>query len=378
MNSIMFPILKNAIRFFLLLPLGLGQLLAFGQDSILPSGKGQKLFINVTGHYGFIIAHNPNMEYLIKQHIAAGEMDFIVQTNGEKKWERTYKNPEKGFGVFFADFGNPEQLGQGVSIFPFINFPLNPNRKFKLYIRSSDGIGYITKPYNRIENHKNNIIGSHVNAFVNLRLNTVFYPAKKIRMETGIGLTHFSNGSYAKPNLGINLATVSLGISFQKQEISARKKFSDTSAYKKYTLTLIAAAGPNETSPPNGNKYAGYMFSASGWKQSSAKSKFGIGLEAFYEFSNIEDAKRDTSFDTSKPLNNLQVGLKFGYELVIGKISLPLEQGVYLFSKTTLDGRIYHRIGIRYHINKHLIINYTLKTQWATAENLEFGIGYRF
>ncbi len=346
--------------------------------SPLDSLPVKKLFIDFTGHYGFIVAHNPNMDYLIKSHIGAGELDFLLQTNGEKKWERTYKNPEKGIGIFAVDFGNPEQLGQGIAIFPFVNFPLNPNGKFKLYVRSSDGIGYITKPFDRVTNHKNNIIGTHVNAFVNLRLNTVFYPSKKIRMETGIGLTHFSNGSWAKPNLGINLATINLGISFQKSEIKSKKNLSDTSSYKKYSFTAIAAAGPNETSPPNGKKYGGYTLSFSGWKQVSNKSKFGMGLEFFYDFSNIEDAKRDSAFDTSKSLNNLQAGMKFGYELVIGKISLPLEMGGYLFTKTKLDGLIFHRIGIRYYVNKHLIINYPLKTHWATAENLEFGIGYRF
>src|ERR1051326_5143370 len=166
------------------------------QDSLAP----KKIFLSFCGHYGFIIAHHKNMDNLIKAHTPAGEINVLVQTNGEKHWEQVYHHPEKGFGIYYADFGNPEQLGQGISIFPFINFPLNPGRKIKLYVRSSDGIGIVTKHYDRLENHKNVIIGSFVNAFINLRLNSVFYPAKKIRMETGIGLTHFSDGAFSKPN----------------------------------------------------------------------------------------------------------------------------------------------------------------------------------
>lgn len=355
------------------------QTFSYGQDS-LPQ---KKLFINFSAHYGFIVAHHANMDYLIKSHIPAGEINLIRITNGEKQWQRVYKNPEMGVGLFYAGLGNPKQLGDAIGIFPFLNFPLNPGRKFKLYFRLSDGIGIITKPFNRNTNHKNNINGSYLNTFINLRFNSVFYPGKKIRMETGVGLAHLSNGALAMPNLGINLATINVGISFLKKEnhIPKAEKNQDPKPgiiNPKYFFTLTVAGGPNGINPPGGKEYAGFMISASEWKTVSQKGRFGIGLETMYDFSNIEDAKRDSAFDTSKPVNNLQIGLKLGYELVIGKIGLPLEMGGYLFSKTKMGGPFYHRIGIRYYVNKHLVINYTLKTQWAVAENLELGIGYRF
>src|ERR1035437_3481906 len=378
--------IKNKISLLFIICSLLHTAFSFAQDT-LPS---KKLFINFSAHYGFIVAHHQNMDYLIKHHIAAGEIDLVRITNGEKSWQKTYKNPEMGLGLFCAELGNPKQLGEAIGIFPFINFSLNPGRKFKLYFRVSNGIGIVTKPFDRINNHKNNINGSYLNTFINLRLNSVFYPGKKIRMETGIGLAHLSNGAVALPNLGINLATINVGISFLKPQVTSHSERSPSDKSQeiqspkpeiinpKYFFSLTAAAGPNGINPPGGKEYAGFMFSASGWRSVSEKSRFGAGLEAMYDFSNIEDAKRDTAFDTSKPLNNLQAGLKFGYELVIGKISLPLEMGYYLFSKTTRGGPFYHRIGIRYYVNKHLLINYTLKTQWATAENLEVGIGYRF
>jgi len=350
------------------------------QDTLPP----KKLFIGFCAHYGFIIEHHANMDYLIKRHVPAGELNFTLQTNGEKHWEQVYKNPEKGLGIYFAELGNPEQLGCAIGIFPFVNFPLNPNRKFKLYIRSSDGIGIITKPYDRTNNHKNNINGSRINGFVNLRLSSVFFPWKNIRMETGIGLTHLSNAAWTLPNLGINIASVNLGISFMKRKIE-NKKPNETENLKpvitnpNYFFTVIAAAAVNEVSPPgSGKKYASYILYASGWKTVSEKSRFCVGADAFYNLANLATAERDTTFDTSNKLNNLQAGVRFGYELVVGKIALPLEMGAYLFTKTTSNGPLYHRIGVRYYVNKHIIINYSLKTHWVTAENLELGLGYRF
>lgn len=350
------------------------------QDSL----PNKKLFIGACAHYGFIIPHHYNMQYLIKQHVPSGELNFILQTNGEKHWERVYKNPEKGFGIYFSHLGNPEQLGYAMGIFPFVNFPLNPTRKFKLYIRSSDGIGFITKPYDRTNNHKNNVIGSHINGFVNLRLSSVFFPWKNVRMETGIGLTHLSNAARTLPNLGVNIASLNLGISFVKREVENKKqdgieKHEPVIPIQKYFFTVIAAGGMNQISPPGSEKkYASYTVYISEWKTVSEKSRFCVGADGFYNTANLAAAERDTIFDTSNKLNNLQAGVRFGYELVIGKIALPLEMGAYLFTKTTSNGPLYHRIGIRYYVNKHLIVNYSLKTHWVTAENLEFGLGYRF
>ena len=351
---------------------------SYSQDSL----PAKKLYFNFNSHYGFIIAHHQNMDYLIKKHIGAAELDCILQTNGEKKWQRVYKNPEIGMELFYAGLGNPQQLGDAMGIAPFINLPLNPGRKFKLYVKICDGLGYVTKPYNRIDNHKNNINGSRLNALINLKLNSVFYPGKNLRMEVGVGLTHLSNGAWTAPNLGANIATMNIGIGFRKSELKAKKKEEKNkkqpSEFKKYFFTIVAAVGPTESFPPDGRRFPDYSLSMNVWKITSEKSRFCLGADFFYDLLNLDAAKRDTVFDTSKKLNNVQAGLHFGYELVIGKIALPLEMGAYLFSKTTVDGPFYHRIGIRYYVSKHFIINYTLQTHWATAANIEFGVGYRF
>jgi hypothetical protein len=351
----------------------------FGQDTL----SKKKYFLSFNAHYGFIIPHNKNMEYLIKRHIPAGEISLIQATHGEKQWERVYKNPEKGLGLYVAYLGDPKQLGYAMGLFPFVNFPLNPGRKFKLYIRAGDGLGLITNPYERLKNHKNNINGSYLNEFIYLRLNSVFNIAKDLRMETGIGLTHLSNGNWAQPNLGINLATINLAISmhdYEKPNYKYHPKL-DTVPQKftrKPFVSVIGSVGLNELSARNGKKYGTYALAFFGWKPVSPKSRWGGGIDLFYDFGNIARANQHDIFDTSKKINDLQAGVRLGYEFVVGKFTLPIEMGSYFFSKTTADGPLYHRVGVRCYVNKHLILVYTLKTHWATAENIEFGAGYRF
>jgi hypothetical protein len=73
----------------------------------------------------------------------------------------------------------------------------------------------------------------------------------------------------------------------------------------------------------------------------------------------------------------LQLGGRFSYSYVIGKLSLPVELGYYLHSKFKGNGMFYHRIGFRYHFNNNLILTFALKSHWAVAHYFEYGIGYR-
>lgn len=374
------PLVQRLVSILLLILAGTSAL--FGQSlDTLPS---EKIFLNINAHYGFIVAHNRNMEYLIKRHTPAGEITLVQSTHGEKQWERVYKNPEKGIGIFAAYLGNPQQLGNAAGIFPFVNFPLNPGRKPNLYIRAGYGLGFITNPYDRILNPKNNVNGTYINEFVYLRLNSVFSFSKKLRMETGLGLTHLSNGNWAQPNLGINIATLSVGVSMHDYKKISYKydpavdtvptKFS-----RKAFATTIFTAGLNELNQRNGKKYGTYSLSFTGWKPVSPKSRWGGGLDFFYDFGNIARAEQGSSYYTSKnDLSNIQAGVRLGYEMVVGKFALPIEMGAFYFTKSTANGPLYHRVGLRCYLTKHLILAYTLKTHWATAENIEFGVGYRF
>lgn len=324
------------------------------------------------------------MNYLIKRHIGAGEIIFGRTTSGEKEWQRIFNYPEMGLGVLYTSMGNPDQLGQGIGMHLSVNFPLNRSKKTKLFLRVCEGIGYVTKPYERIENHKNNILGTHINGLVGFRLNSAFNISKSLRMESGISFTHFSNGAWSVPNLGINLVTVNLGLGLNtgpvKNKIAKTKieTQSDSTVEKKSTFFLIASAGLNELSPPDGKKYGAYSISFWYGKKTSPKHRFGLGGDLFYNVANIEYAKRDTTFEYDSDLQNLQAGIKATYEFIVGKVALPLDMGVYLVSKQKQNGPIYHRIGIRYFITKHLILNYSLKTHFAQAETFEFGLGWKF
>ena len=359
--------------FFLLFPCILLEAQEIHQNSF---------WLSANAHYGFAIAHSPSMAYLVDGHCPGAELSICKTTSGEKQWQRAYNNPEIGISALYLYLSNPSQLGFGLSLHPYVNFPLIKKNRFGLNFKAAVSTGYLSKIFDPVINFKNSAIGSHFNGFVNLKLNVNHALGKNYRLEYGIGLSHFSNGAFKMPNLGINIPTFNIGLGYRLPENSNTTHFNDTSinamaGSNKLEITFIAAGFKAQVQPPGGTNYAAFTISSSlDWK-ASQKHRFLVGAELGYNGGNIERLKVDTIFITKKS-QMLQSGIKIGYALRIGNLELPAEFGFYTHTLLKSNGAYFHRIGVRYYFSNNLIANFTLKTHWAVADYWECGIGYVF
>ena len=345
-----------------------------GQDSIR-SGSWFTLDL----HYGFILPlYTSSMNILIKGHVPAFEVDYVNKPVSQTNWLNVYHCPETGVAFFSAYLNNPAQLGMMYGAYPFANFHLKRSFKEGLYFRVGMGLGYMPIIFNAADNHKNDVIGSHLNAMVCLRVTYHFYLSPSIRLETGLGLTHCSNGAFQTPNLGINLITANTGLSYC---IGGRKKcvekpFIDTTKTRKIESNFFVAIGGSEVEPPGGQRYFDVSLSYIAFRRLSSKSKLGIGVDIFDNQANTARLKVDSVY-LKNSLDITQFGLKAAYELTMGNLSLPLEMGGYLYTKYIGNGYVYNRVGLRYHAGKHFMTNLTLLTHFAKADFIEWGLGYK-
>ena len=340
---------------------------------------GKDFILSGQGHYGFIIAHHNSVAHLVKGHIYGGEINYIFRTDGCKAWQQSHNYPEIGFCVVHLYLANPQELGNLNAVYPFINFRLNkPEKKVSLKLRIGTGLAHISKPFNRLTNPKNNVIGSHVNGFVNIRLHTSMALSNALRLEAGVGLSHASNGAIETPNLGLNMATVNLGLGYIFGNKDCIYKRDTLSKYEKqWHPSVIAVVGFKELETPLGSRYTVTGLQFNMYRRTSHKNSFGGGVEAAYN----EATKKvwmDDSVSNPTFSQIAQVGVKAGYAFNIDKLSLPLEFGVYVFKKQDYNGMFFHRIGFRYMVTKHIMANITLLTHWAKADYFEWGIGYQF
>ncbi|MCW3086599.1 MAG: hypothetical protein JWP12_3965 [Bacteroidetes bacterium] len=362
----------RSVKLFLLFLAGCFCTAASAQDA--PS---HDFILSAQGHYGYIISHRNNVSHLIKGHIYGGEINYVFRTDGKQAWEQIHHYPELGVCALHLYLANPSQLGTLEALYPYTNIRLNKlKRNWKLNLRLGVGLAVITKPFNRVTNHKNNAIGSYLNGFVNLRMSYAVMLSKTWRLDAGVGLTHASNGAMATPNLGLNMATINLGIGYAIGNKDL-KYIKDTipKCIKKWHPMLIAVFGVRELEQPDGPKYMAYGAQINVYRTLNYKNRLGAGIEMAYNNTTRKYYQNDSVFNT-KFRDIVTVGAKISYAFTFNKISLPVDFGYYIYNKELPFGHVFHRIGVRYMITKHLIANVTLLTHWARADYFEWGLGY--
>ena len=179
------------------------------------------LMVEARLHAGVFWHHHFEMQKF-NAHYPAFEASIYQSTYGRNNWETVYNYPYIGVTFYHANFGlnfehNPEvgdALGSVYALYPFINYPLNPNEDSQLTFKLGAGLGYITRPFNNFTNYYNFAIGSHFNAAVNLSFEYRQRFTPRFMTVASFGLTHFSNGSTKLPNYGLNTFSGALGIAY--------------------------------------------------------------------------------------------------------------------------------------------------------------------
>jgi len=335
--------------------------------------------ISGQGHFGYIISHRNNMANVIKGHIYGAELNYIFRTEGCQSWEQVHKYPEIGVCFLHMYLANPQQLGNLEALYPYTNIRLNKlNRKVSLNLRIGVGLAYITKAFDRIENHQNGVIGSHFNGFVNLRLNSNIMLSKAWRLDGGLGLTHASNAAIRTPNLGLNMVTLNLGLGYAfGNKICTFRKDSIPPVKKGWQPSVIAVFGFKQLENPGGPEFTAYGIQANLYHTLNYKNKLGGGIEMAYNNATKQVWIND-SVSNAQTSDIIQAGVKISYSFNMNRLSLPIDFGVYFYKKQAYNGIFFHRVGIRYLVTKHIIANVTLLTHWAKADYFEWGIGYQF
>jgi hypothetical protein len=350
---------------------------SFAQNNSQENSKTQTirpLGMYLSGQFGFVYRHKPDMDHLITGHIRGLNLYLFRNYSGEKTWETNFAHPSAGFHIQTVCLNNAV-LGNAYALMPFIRFPLNGIRKNPLRFTVSSGLAWLSTPFNIEKNHKNVAIASHINSAFHFELGYDYHFTDRLKMGLGISLTHYSNGAWSVPNTGINLFSANLGLGYNIGESKEKTLVKDKSYTPKWSWMVWAGCSGKEVFPVNREKFLAGSVGLNISKRISNKSSFGTGLDVLYD-SSLPERMRRVGLEPNL-FNTMRIGTGIRYILHFNRIELPIEQMVYLLAQYNNDTRLYQRIGIRYHINKKLIAGATLKTHFAKADYTEWHIGYK-
>ena len=349
--------------FFNVVILCLAFLQAFSQSYI----KG----IYISPAYGFFWAHTEKVNN-ISDHAKKIDVGLLFQTTGKKIWQIKHDYPTLSVNFSYAKASYNNMLGNIYGLGINYNRTLWQKNNIKQFLRIGSGLGYVQNVF-KVDPVYNKIVvlSTHVNGI--LTLGTVLSFTIKNRLVNNIylGLYHQSNGSFRKPNFGINYVHIAFESGFYFRKITKQNPV-DVNNHRENNLWLSARiAGGVKQKTIFVRQYLVNTFSVGLTKTHSDVLDWTLGIDVFHD-----PTLRYEVFDFYNIYpGQFRSSVRGGSKYHIGKVYLLGELGLYFYNpEAGSKSLIYQRIGIAYKISKRFSTGVFLKAHFATAEFIEFSL----
>jgi hypothetical protein len=145
--------------------------------------------------------------------------------------------------------------------------------------------------------------------------------------------------------------------------------------FKKYwEFGGIAFASVKEVFPTEGPKYPVYGVNAVARRY----FKRSVGAELTFDYIHKQAIMAHHPDVPKTQAEIVQLGVFAGYLLPFNHFHLVVGMGYYMKDKFQPEDFLYHRVGMRYVFENGINLNLVLKSHWARADYIEYGIGYTF
>ncbi len=329
-------------------------------------------------YYGFLLPHHTDM------------LDMAAPTRG---FEFSYSNLSTGYahldtvtnfsrwsiGATYIYIGNPNVNGKVFSLNLAFEATLRRARLSHSTIRLGSGIGYFTKPFRVSTNLKNRAIGSELNGCMQLAINHYLKAGPSFNLHGGLGLTHFSNGNFTKPNLGINMPSLNVGLDwiFEKQNDKTNRQ-NIFHLKEKYNFSVNVFVGKRQINIADSRKLVLYTFSLLKFNKINSLRRLRFGLDLFVDRTYPYTPFKPLVSYFNKPEKITEFAVKLGHEYTLGKAGFITDFGVYLYRPNSTKRRYYQLVGFSYHVSPKIYFLTLLKAHLSSADYFEWGLGYNF
>ncbi|MCS6917742.1 MAG: acyloxyacyl hydrolase [Chitinophagales bacterium] len=309
--------------------------------------------------YGRIVPHTIKFRPSVDDPYVATELNISRQTRGTKAWQSTYRYPAVGLALSASRLGNDSILGQAWGAFPFVELPLAgwKNRSlqpkgFSLTFRLGSGLAWLTRWYDPETNPDNNVIPARLNNITQFQVTAEYRISRQWAVGTGLALTHYSSGAVRVPNLGINIPSARLGLSWQPSPWQPRQFLEPElpALPRRFTGYLQAGLGFQESYPPDGPQYHLISLEAAAGCWLGRKNVLSAGIighfkESSWAFIHLNEFYSDKFF-----LHSLAAAPFLRDDIVIGNIGVALTAGYFVYAPSPQQIRFFQRIGWYYDV----------------------------
>ncbi len=301
----------------------------------------------------------------------------------------------QGIGLACYTFGEKAQLGNPIVFYLFQGARISRfNPRLSLNYEWNFGLSAGWKPYDEQDNFYNVMIGSKVNAYLNLNVHLTWMLSRKFDLTSGIALSHFSNGNTKFPNAGLNTTGLNVGLTYNFN----RESFHATPSYHSpipefprhisYDVVFFGAwrrkgvvYGEGQIASPDAYSVMG--FNVSPMVNFGYKFRAGVSLDGVYDGSaNVytRDNATHTDLDFFRPSlsKQLALGISGRAEYVKPWFTVGIGLGVNVLHRGGDLKAFYQLVALKIEVtrNSFIHIGYTLK-DFQDPNFLMLGVGFR-
>ncbi|MCE7054553.1 acyloxyacyl hydrolase [Algoriphagus sp. AGSA1] len=339
-----------------------------------------KKFIELSYDRGPIIGNNKDWASELINRIDYSGVDLRFGWRSSKNTYYNYINRFPSYGLGFTSAVNYyKEIGRPMGVYAFGEFPFGKNdfsRKLNFSYFAQVGLGFNMNPYEPETNPINGFVGTSINAHVHFGLKAAYKVSDNYEVFTSVGTKHYSNGSYKKPNAGINFVPIALGlkVNLDKAEFHPGTKPDFPPLQKRGFWNIAAYTGLKSYEIGEKSYFRGGLGVNYLWEL-SYKYRAGLGIDWFYGAGARERYPEENIVFTD--VNSFAVVGSWEWKLT-ENLYMPIALGVYIskahFNEETTG--FYERIGIRYRMDNNVFAGVQIKAHKAKADFFEFTLGY--
>ena len=299
--------------------------------------------------------------------------------------------------VSYNDLGNHKEIGSPVAVYAFQGSRIATLASaLSLDYEWNFGASFGWKKYNNIDNPNNYVVGSKINAYINLGFLLNWQMTPQWNLTAGVDLTHYSNGNTGYPNLGVNLVGGRVGVVYvlgsgePKRGASAFAYNSDFKPYVSYDVVVYGAGRKRAFITEDESFMIPGTFGIVGFNFTPMYNfnrffRAGLSLDAQYDESAnvavhyVGGGKENPKFYRPPFREQFAIGLSARGELVMPIFAVNLGIGYNVWQKGEDTKGWYQVLALKTSITRNLFLHvgYQL-SKFKDPNNLMLGLGWRF
>ena len=345
----------------------------------------------------YLKGNNPEMRHM--NHDWTYHLKYAFMPPERSYEANAYSGVYQGIGVAWHHL-NP-QLGNPVSVYLYQGAHL-ARLAHRLWLNYEWNLGLAMgwNPYDAVNNPDNKCIGSKVTAYIDADIYLNWRLSDHFDLNTGLSLSHFSNGNTALPNYGLNTLGLKVGLAYyvnrtEKSAEKANKQYLKPFRHH-FTYDLILFGAWRQRGTDSGGdmfilpqKYGVVGFNFNPMYGINRWLKAGVSLDGVYDHSSNlyydpsaatdDDGNSSYGYVAPSASEQMALGLSARAEFTMPYFSINLGVGHNMVNAHREFAGWYQTLALKLHVTPRLLlhIGYSLYN-CKTPNHLMLGMGWRF